>query len=230
MRRWLNAALILAFLLPTANARAAQDCRSDRNPICVEWLDQGGPHRARLVIRDDRWTWFDTHSGGGIHCGTCADEGIAAGLLHFGLLDPAGFGLPIPNSIDGALEPEMVSLNVWAVLDGKTRYQYKAEGTPFPISIWGMKGKGRVLTIYREGRPGHVLAIAAGNELLSVFGAFSSNDGRELLTNDVGALASAIALEIDLPSPNSPLWKSPEPPPPEFHVGDLRRLLQGKQP
>jgi hypothetical protein len=225
--KWRGAALVLAFLLSASSSRSAGLCGPEI--VCTEWLDQSGRHGARLVIRDDRWTWFDTHAGGGIHCATCAAGGVANGLLRFGLVDPARFGLQIPDSIDGALEPEIVRLNVWTILDGNTRYQYRPVGAAFPISIWGLEGKGRVLAMDAGRWKGHVLAVVVGNEALSVFGAFWTNDGRELSANDVD---TPVAIEAYLPAPDSLFfWKPPEPPAPaKFDVDDLRRLLEGGQP
>jgi hypothetical protein len=231
MRRLPFVALIVALSMPAVHGRA-EEGYFEEHRVCAEWSDQAGLHGARLVIRDDRWAWYATHSGTGIECVTCADDSVGLGLLRLGLLDPKEFDLQSLGPIDAALEPDMVDLQVRLILDGPISFHIRSAGDSFPVSVWGLTGKGRVLASDGAGKTSYALAIAAERGAFSVFGVFGAKNGRELSPDDVSGLAAAIAVDTYLPPPDSPLLRAqselPQPPrePADMHVGNLRQMLE----
>jgi hypothetical protein len=220
------AGLMLAILAHASTGRADEICRFGDisyepffgSGIHMEWQDSSGPRGVRLQIRDNRWMWYDTHSGTGIRCPSCSDDSLVGGLMRFGVIASEmaeRLGLPGAGKTDEVLDPARVSAAVWSILDGRI-YRLRAIEGSMPISLFGVAGEGRILAIDETGIDQRIAAVALEDGCFAMFGVFQVKNGRQLSLSSLQSLESAIAIEWYRLPPESyrlPFGQRPTEPP-----------------
>jgi hypothetical protein len=150
------------------------------------------------------------------------DDQISGGALWLRVSDR------MPGELYQWISPDSVARTMMVRSHALTEFHAVSEAVQ--VSIGGFAGPARVLaTNDRDGRARQVIAFAVARQCLALTGILSEKDGAPTAIDRLDSFTGAIAVELYEPAPGkfTPPWRGPAP---EFHAGDLRRLLQGEQP